>query len=129
MRLVLELIALAIATLTVLMSGAGLTAAPAPLIARAKVIAPIRFPCGAYTMAWQGTDYATRFDQGGHYQARNGSTLWSGSWRMDGITLVIRESTDGTHWLIHRVRMEPDLYTGTIGTVIDFRLGAARPTD
>ncbi len=123
MMLILTILAL------LLIARGVLRGSPAPLPRHERAFGPSPFPrhCAVY---WHGVRWEGEFGPGGIYRLRSksGYTYWHGTWRLEGLTLTIREwygsdreECDVREW---EIDMEPNLRRGcfrsTRGT---FRLG------
>ena len=92
--------------------------APAPLPRRDRGGPPLLPP--RCVMRWAGHSYQTEFRRDGSYQATAQSgAVWRGSWRVEGLILVIRETTirqpQQSDWLEWRAVMRPGLREGRLG--------------
>lgn len=78
--------------------------APAPLPRRHQ---PKFDLAGCWQLQWSTTNYVMHLSPDGRYEA--GALFreaWKGEWRLQGRTLIVRETQDGRTWIEWRVELD-----------------------
>lgn len=110
--------ALTIAVLTL----AGLHSAPLP---RAK-LPPSRTPIpGVWEMTWNAGTYRATFVKDGFYACEPGG--WQGTWKLDGDTLRVAETSESGSSLEWAVTLEAGKLEGKLSSGGAFKLSVPKP--